>query len=81
VKKKSEVGKKHLPPECKLLSNQAAYVVLEGCCSIFDSASFQLGVFVSVVKKWPFKNGLCPPPFTLIKPPRDGAHENRVPDA
>jgi hypothetical protein len=48
--------------------------------SICSSPVFEFGSLKSAIATDPAEL-LCPPPFTPIKPPRDGAHEARVPDA
>ena len=48
--------------------------------SICSSPVLEFGSFTSAIATDPAEL-LCPPPFAPIKPPRDGAHETRVPDA
>ena len=48
--------------------------------SICSSPVFEFGFLKSAIATDPAEL-LCPPPFTYIKPPRDGAHETHVPDA
>ena len=48
--------------------------------SICSSPVLEFGSLKSAIATDPAEL-LCPPPFTPIKPPRDGAHETRVPDA
>jgi hypothetical protein len=48
--------------------------------SICSSPVLEFGFLKSAIATDPAEL-LCPPPFTPIKPPRDGAHETRVPDA
>ena len=48
--------------------------------SICSSPVLEFGSLKSAIATDP-ADLLCPPPFTPTKPPRDGAHETRVPDA